>query len=407
MKKIYFLLIFCLSVQAGIFAQNKIRQPLLAKDIIEEALQEVSQDSVSWFIQSLQDMGTRFLIAENRREVASWIKNRFHSFGISDVVLDSFQCYTNINYQNLQYDTTTWQYNVVATIEGSTYPDEIAIVCGHHDDVVPAGDPEVFAPGADDNASGTAAVLESARAIMANGYQPLSTIRFITFAAEELMYFGDAGSEHYAAMAAASGDNIKMVINNDMIAYDNGSWEIGISNVIGSEEATGIATYITQNYTSLYIDLWPPSTETGADLQAFLDEGYQGVYLMESVFNPFYHTESDLLENADMAYCTEVVRISCGSLLYRDINVGVVENPAGTAFQIYPNPARDYTNILLPGNSFDQLQLMDLNGRLVLEKNISSNTELHLDVSGLKCGIYLISLLGDTKIYSAKLSIQR
>lgn len=391
MKKLYTLFVLAIALQFTVFSQSEKNLRIYDRDIIEQAIEEINQDSVTYLIQSLEDMGTRFLMAENRREVASWIKNKFQSYGIADVVLDSFQCYTYINYENLQYDTTTWQYNVVASIEGSQYPEEISIVCGHHDDVVPAGDPEVFAPGADDNASGTAAVLESARAIIASGYQPQCTIRFITFAAEELMYFGDAGSEHYAAMAAANGDNIKMVINNDMIAYDDGSWEIGISNVIGSEEVTGIATYITENYTSLDIDLWPASTETGADLQAFLDEGYPGVYFMESVFNPFYHTESDLLENADMVYCTEVVKISCGSLLYRDISVGVNNVLSKKGIRLYPNPVRDYLFVEIEYPEIIECTLYDISGRLIKHSELTGNGINRIDLSDLSKGIYILS----------------
>ena len=50
-----------------------------------------------------------------------------------------------------------------------------------------------FAPGADDNASGTAAALEIARVIISNGYQPEATIKFITFGAEEYGLVGQCG----------------------------------------------------------------------------------------------------------------------------------------------------------------------------------------------------------------------
>ncbi len=58
--------------------------------IISTALGLISADSVEKFMQDLQDMGTRFMIAENRKEVSSWIMKKFMSFGITDVKLDSF-----------------------------------------------------------------------------------------------------------------------------------------------------------------------------------------------------------------------------------------------------------------------------------------------------------------------------
>ena len=405
MKRITLALFVLFTTTHIVYPQNFYPEKAGNQGIIEQAMNEISPDSVTYFIQSLQNMGTRFLIAENRKAVASWIKEKFHSFGITNVVLDSFQCYTNINYQNLHYDTTTWQYNVVATLKGSLYPDEISIVCGHHDDVVVAGDPELFAPGADDNASGTAAVLESARVIMEIAYQPESTIRFITFAAEELMYFGDAGSEYYAAKAADSGHNIKMVVNNDMIAYDDGSWEIGISNVIGSEAATGIACFIAENYTTLNLELWPPSYETGADLQPFLDEGYQGVYLMESVFNPHYHKESDLIENCDIPYCTEVIKISCGSLLYNDLTVDNKEMAAMEKTSVFPNPACGPLNINNQSAFSKLITLTDLHGNILHAETLESRQTIQLNTSGYANGIYLMKVAGNKGTYTTKISV--
>ncbi len=175
----------------------------LSDSVITIITSTVNPDSVRFFIQSLQDFQTRFLLADTRDAVALWIKDQFLQMGFADVVIDSFQ------YQG------TWQKNVVATLQGIYEPQVYNIVGGHHDSYS-SGDPMVFAPGADDNASGTAAVLEIARVIKANNYQPESTIKFITFAAEE---YGLWGSKDYAEKALISGMNIKIMINHDMISH--------------------------------------------------------------------------------------------------------------------------------------------------------------------------------------------
>lgn len=358
---------------------------------VSEAISLINSDSIAYQLQWLQNMGTRFLIAPNHREVAENIKARFESYGITEVRLDSFQCYTNINYSNLHYDTTTWQYNVEAKIIGSVYPDEEIIIMGHHDNVQLDSDPEIYAPGADDNASGTVAALETARVIMEMGYQPERTIVFLTTAAEELMHFGDAGSEHYAAQSEAEGTNIWGVINNDMIAYDNGSGVITLSNVIGSEEITGVASLITSTYTSLTPDVDSPTSQGGADLAAFIEAGYHGVYLMEKVFNPYYHTEMDLVENIDLDYLTEAIKISCGTVIYTDMTVGIDDSETLQMLSVYPNPCENLVNIKLANNNQNTtVVLYNTVGQLLSEYTISPyQTITSINMIDYPAGVYV------------------
>jgi len=203
-----------------------------------ELLNEINADSVRYFIQKLQDFGTRFLFASTRDSVARWFINQFLRMGISNVQIDSF------NY------SATWQKNVVATIPGSINPEQVYVVGGHHDSYSD-GNPYVYAPGADDNASGTAAALEIARAMMAIGYHPEATIKFVTFAAEE---YGLWGSEDFAQKAAANGMNIILMINHDMISYTTdtpGNWEVGLNYYSGFEYLLDLTSQLIGMYTTL------------------------------------------------------------------------------------------------------------------------------------------------------------
>lgn len=378
--------------------------------IISMAMSIISKDSIEEKVRWLQDMNTRFLMAENHRQVSESIKSRFESFGMSDVKLDSFECYTDINYGLLQYDTTTWQYNVEARFTGSLYPDEEIIVMGHHDNVQLDSNPELFAPGADDNASGTVAVLETARVLAEMGYQPEKTLIFLTTAAEELMNFGDAGSEHYASAAAAAGRNIFAVINNDMIGYDDGSKTIWLSNVVGSEEITGIATLVTEQYTSLTPNVNSPQYGTGADLQSFLDVGYPGLYLMEEVFNPYYHTDQDLIDHCDLDYMTEAIKISLGSLIYSDISVGITEDHlANMDISIFPNPCRDHIKFnLINNNDPFELRLLNSTGQLLQKISFSRPSGyITLSMDAYPAGVYILKAISGDRLASAKVVKKR
>src|SRR5690554_531785 len=174
-----------------IYPSRNARKPVPRTDV-DTLLNEINSDSLGYFVQSLEDFGTRYCFAPNRDEVADWIRNEFLRFGYTDVVVDSF------------YQNNVWHKNIVTTVEGTVSPDEIVIIGGHHDSITSASfsNPSNPAPGADDNATGSGAAMEIARAMKAVNFEPETTIRFITFAAEEV---GLWGSHHYAQNAYDNG----------------------------------------------------------------------------------------------------------------------------------------------------------------------------------------------------------
>jgi hypothetical protein len=109
-----------------------------------------------------------------------------------------------------QHHTTDYADNVIGTLTGVTQPDQVYIAIAHLDDLPSTGP----APGANDNASGTAMVTAAAEAMA--GYCFESTVKFIAVTGEEQ---GLHGSDHYADLAAATGENIQAVLNGDMIGW--------------------------------------------------------------------------------------------------------------------------------------------------------------------------------------------
>ena len=392
MNKNFTNLLVLLLASTVLQGQNIVRND----SIISQAMSLISVDSVEYQVQWLQDMGTRFLMEPNRKEVAGAIKLRFESYGMIEVRLDSFECYTNFSAGVLNFDTTTWQYNVEAKITGSLYPDDEIILLGHYDCMQEVSNPQSFAPGADDNASGTVAVLETARVLSEMGYQPEKTIVFLATAAEELMYFGDAGSEHYAEQAAADGRSFSTVINNDMISYNDGEDEIWISNIIGFEQVTDIAALIAFEYTSLVPIVSEPIPYYGADLQPFQDEGWPGVAIMENSWNPYYHTEQDIIENCDMEYLAEAIKISCGTIIYSDISVGMEELDLNAEkLMAYPNPCKDIINVITGSSQPDfSIIVMNASGQIVFDQHYDQAAgNLKFSLSDFPSGLYIMKYL--------------
>ena len=402
MKKSIIILVLMLHGIAGMNFTGWCQNP---DSVIVAALAAVHPDSMMNNVQALQDMGTRFMIAPNRKQVANWLVDKFYMLGLTEVRLDSFQCYSHINYPPIVYDTTTWQYNVEAKITGSIFPEEEIVMIGHYDCAVQDVDPMLFAPGADDNASGTSALLECARVIMEQGYQPAKTIVFLASAAEELMYFGDAGTEHYAAEAQAEGRNIVMAINNDMIAWNDGTWTLDLFNHTLSPLITSMAIFIIENYTTLNVYSWQPVSNVGGDIQPFLDAGYQGIYFMEHYINPNYHSITDLVENCDFQFLAEATKVSLGMILYDDIFTGSRESLiADEDLNIWPNPVENYIEFNLEVvNDQSTYKILNANGIMLHSGNLNPGNRHSLNIGPLSTGIYFLTINTRGKSYHAKI----
>ena len=271
---------------------------------VAQLVNSVCADSILARIQHFQDFGTRYAIADTRLEVAEWVKGQFQSYGIGDTQLQEFSYYG--------YD----QYNVIATLTGTDYPDQYIIIGGHHDSY--SEDPYYNAPGADDNASGASAVMELARVMMQNNFQPKVAIRFMTFACEEL---GLVGSYHDADVIYADDLDVRLMINFDMIGnnwHDPSEWMVRMNPYDGSLQYTDYAIGITEQYTTLdsYADEeWFNCSRS--DSYPYWQKGYNIIYFFETdMDSSIYHTTDDNVSNLEIDYCTEIIKgaMACAAI---------------------------------------------------------------------------------------------
>jgi hypothetical protein len=272
---------------------------------------EISSDTLNSMVRWMEAMGTRFALSDKHRNVAVKIKNRFIGMGYADARLDSFmitKTYRNIYYQQLQY-------NVIATIEGTTYPDSVCIIGGHYDNILKTGDPFSIVPGANDNASGVAAAMEVARVMKKNNYSPRNTIEFIAFGSEDL---GLYGSSAYAISSKQNSKKIKFMLNNDMIAYQPGTdqvvWAVNISDYDNSHNLRKAAGQMCSKYSVLnYTN--DNTYNKQSDSYPFFVAGYKALFFASSNVDPNYHTLNDLASNCNFEYCREIVKLNCALLV--------------------------------------------------------------------------------------------
>lgn len=275
---------------------------------------DINADSLEAQVKWLQGMGTRFTLANNRRNVAVSIRNRFRMMGYENAKIDSFQIVKT--YRGITYNQT--QYNVSAALEAGTASDSICIIGGHFDNILGSGDPFLFVPGANDNASGVAAAIEIARVLKKNDFVPASEIKFVAFGSEEL---GLYGSYAYASNAKQTLQKIRFMLNNDMIAYepmtDKTKWMVNIMDYGNSRYLRKEAESICVKYTLLK----PFNDNTNnaySDSYPFSINGYKAVFFFSRMMDPAYHSVNDVSTNCNFEYCREIVKLNCAILINKN-----------------------------------------------------------------------------------------
>jgi hypothetical protein len=219
--------------------------------------------------------------------------------------------------------------NLIATLEGGVDPERV-FVLGAHFDSVPGS------PGADDNASGVAAVLEVARVLAG---EPLaSTVHLLFFALEEV---GIQGSEAYAQALAGAGVDVVGMISLDLIGYTcatpgcqtlipdipgclDSQVESTVGDFIGlaantdsiplrnaflANAAARVPSLPIETVTVAGTGTCFPATRR-SDHKSFWDEGYPALVLSDGAEarNPHYHQPSDTLATLDLPFATDVTR---------------------------------------------------------------------------------------------------
>jgi len=272
------------------------REPILGKGGLRDILEQVSADSVESYIRWLENFGTRFSRAYGCTLAAYGLYEKFLNYGL-----------------DVEYSSFPLGLNVIATLPGADFPDLVYIICGHYDSI--SEDPYNSAPGADDNASGTAAVIEAARVL--RNYAPRATVKFICFAGEEQ---GLYGSEAYAHYADSIGMNIGGALNFDMIAYCDveGYFDVDITTDHNSAPLADLLVELGYEFTTLIpIKDLNPSAHW-SDHAPFWWYGYPAICGIErgtDHWNPYYHSTADTTGTLTIAFATEVVKLGVAGLL--------------------------------------------------------------------------------------------
>jgi hypothetical protein len=285
--------------------------------IIPDLVAQVSAEKLRADILTLQNFKTRFASTPQCEAAGDFILQRFQQLGLS-AVTDPFG-----------FEGDLKSRNIVAVIPGKVAPGQMILACAHYDST--SGNPRVSAPGADDNASGTAAILELARILAAEKFD--FSIVLLCVSAEE---WGLYGSAHYARQARQEGVEIIAVVNLDMIAYPDKQRRV--LAMIGNRQSEWLADRfiaIAQPYVALRLAKIIDPSLTWSDHSSFWDQGYAALCGIEDSDNPYYHQTSDTLETLDMVFAAEAVQASLAVVadLAEPANTSAAATPTGLQAQ--------------------------------------------------------------------------
>jgi hypothetical protein len=332
--------------------------PLPARQAdIDTIVREISPQRIQAYVEKLVSFGTRHTMSEtasNTRGIGAarrWIKAELERCGAGKL---DVQFQSHVHPVDNRISRPTEIVNVVATLPG-TQPasrDRYYVVSGHYDSrVTDVMNHTADAPGANDDASGTAAVMELACVMSRHRFD--ASLVFMAVAAEEQ---GLYGSGDYAAKAKAAGMHIAGMLNNDIIGsshdetgkLDNTHVRLFAEGVPPVKETTPALRTLLQTggeNDSITRQLARHVKETGeryvpgftvdiiyrrdrylrgGDHSPFLDAGYAAVRFTEP-HEDFDHqhqdlrTENgkkigDLVDYVDPAYVAQVTRVNAASL---------------------------------------------------------------------------------------------
>ena len=270
---------------------RRIYAPIAAN--VKRATEEASVARVFAHEKALFDFDSKHITRPGNKRAAEYLYAAYKSFGYEP----EYQWFAGRGALGGQ------TANVIATLKGTVNPELVYVVSSHYDSVASG-------PGADDDTSGTAALLETAR-LLAGRPQP-ATIVFASFTGEEA---GLLGSREFVRRAVADKVRIVGALNNDMVGWAN---DHRLDNTIRYSNAgiRDIQHAAAMQFSNMitYDALYYRSTDAAAYYEAYGDiVGGIGSYPV--LGNPHYHQSHDLLDTINHQLVTEVAKTTAATLM--------------------------------------------------------------------------------------------
>lgn len=356
---------------------------------------ECVYDSVYQNLTEFENLGIKEPGTAALTNTLTWLITKYQQYGYTDIVIDTFDYIGNE------------AYNLIVTKPGTTYPNTFVVVDGHYDSKTGTG--------TNDNGSGTAIILETARLL--KNVNTDYAIKFIHFSMEEV---GLVGSYHFVnTIAFPNGMDIRVLLNIDEVGGDITK----INNTIVCERdesnptAANAASYAftdtlatcVQLYSNLLTEI---SYAYASDYMPFQARDYVITGFFEKNETPHRHQATDSIAYVDIPYVYEITKATIGSTMY----FAVARDSATTIneldeynYSIYPNPANDILTVKLndENNYIQHLKIVNLLGEIVDEHKNINRSSIKINTTLFKAGIYYLIIESNKEVLKQKFIINK
>ena len=353
---------------------------------IRALMDSVSVDSIKANIEHLCAYHTRRYDSRYIWEVQDWLVGRYNDFGVDTVMLHDFP---------VPYFEQGTADNILAVQWGTKTPEEYVICGAHYDSWNADGyDPDTIrSPGADDNASGVAGILETARILSRCTFD--RTIIYANWCAEEI---GLVGSAAYAADCAAQRMDIVAYFNLDMTGYLAPDSDIHV-NLMYTTQDSLLGNYVKRFSRTYFPDMriWQDWLAWGdSDYSSFNRNGYAAIHPFEDTHasSPFIHTRQDVLGVSvnNLEQCKRFTELNLGTVAtLAGLNHDGVQETILPQVAVYPNPARESVTILAD-DELQHVAVVNLIGQTLSQKEAFGDHQLILDTDTYPSGIYVLKI---------------
>jgi hypothetical protein len=315
------------------YADGTLRHPVrvVPQALVQEIVASLDDAfTLTWWEDVVGAASTRYSKSAGCQTASDWAAAEFAAMGFT---------------VSQPHHTVDMAPNVVAERTGTTRPDDIVILIGHLDDLPSSGP----APGADDNASGSAMVLAAAEAMAC--YEFEATVRFILVTGEEQ---GLHGSSAVADTMVADGESPIAVLNGDMIGWEGDGTptveDLDVNYNAASEWLATLFTEVAADYgTGLAVNAFSCPSMTYSDHAPFWAEGWSALcgitdnhgFCGQAGTYPDYHEDTDTIANcgpggpaffgaAVRTYAATAAHLATPTVRVADAPSALSATPAGT-----------------------------------------------------------------------------
>ncbi len=363
--------------------------------------------------QTIFDMvayGTRYAGSANTLAIAEDLKERFEDYGWQ-TELQEF----TFDPDTLDLDPIT-SWNIIAH-RGGWNPDALIVLGGHWDsiDQFPGGsydDPQAPSPGANDNGSGIASVLEIARVLGQSSFR--QDVEIVLFGAEETKL---QGSKHYVDELLENEVNVGGYFNIDSVSYDvEDIFDLALYHDNQSAWFMAITKMWIEDYSTEVVPIPYYATNGGAnsDVHWFWYYSIPAVSIWEGPDHaPYYNHRLDTYDNCNSQNgfheTVTSAALACFCIWSNIVNDTAVDlqPQAGTGdLSVYPNPFRHGTSIhygaAADSDRAGSVQVFDISGRLQRTLALGGDSSVIWDGNNergiaLPAGVYMLRATGDSE----------